>query len=78
MSNNGNTGLYAIAVVGALWAGVPLGALAWLILVVACPLGMMFMTRGMHSSGTHRNGREDEEDDDTLYRREERRPGGRS
>ena len=37
----------AIAFVGALWAGVPLAALAPL-LFLACPLMMIFMMKGMH------------------------------
>ena len=47
-----NYGLYAIAlaviVVGALWAGLPAGSLALLAVIVACPLMMFFMMRGMH------------------------------
>ncbi len=47
-----NYGLYAIAlaivVVGALWLGMPIGTLAFLGLVLACPLMMIFMMRGMH------------------------------
>jgi len=53
MQRNPNYGLYAIAVaiavVGALWLGVPLGTLVLLGLVLACPLMMLFMMRGMHS-----------------------------
>lgn len=56
-----NYGLYAVAlaivVVGAMWAGVPVGTLALLGLVLACPLMMIFMMRGMHGSHDeqHRN-----------------------
>jgi len=52
MKNNRNTGLYAItlaiAVVGGLALGVPLGTLAFLAILLACPLMMFFMMRGMH------------------------------
>jgi len=55
MKRNPNHGLYAIAlataVVGALWLGVPVGTLVLLGLVLACPLMMLFMMRGMHSDG---------------------------
>ncbi|MGW0749111.1 hypothetical protein [Streptomyces sp. NPDC002587] len=54
MSTNRNHGLYAlaavIAFVGALALGVPLGSLAWLALVAACPLTMFFTMRGTHGS----------------------------
>jgi hypothetical protein len=49
--------LYAIAlavlVVGLVYAGVPLGTLVVLPLVLACPLMMLFMMRGM--GGTSRD-----------------------
>ncbi|MFI2367334.1 DUF2933 domain-containing protein [Streptomyces sp. NPDC018833] len=52
MENNRNYGLYAIAVaiavVGALALGVPLGTLVFLLVLTACPLMMFFMMRGMH------------------------------
>ncbi|MGW7304445.1 DUF2933 domain-containing protein [Streptomyces sp. NPDC054835] len=52
MKNNRNYGLYAIAVaialVGAMTLGVPLGTLAILAIVAVCPLMMFFMMRGMH------------------------------
>ncbi|WP_406306751.1 DUF2933 domain-containing protein [Streptomyces sp. NBC_00885] len=51
MRNNRNYGLYAIAVaiavVGALALGVPLGNLAIILVLLACPLMMFFMMRGM-------------------------------
>ncbi|WP_328678052.1 DUF2933 domain-containing protein [Streptomyces sp. NBC_00322] len=54
MRNNRNYGLYAIAaaiaLVGALALGVPLGTLALLLIALACPLMMFFMMRGMHGS----------------------------
>ncbi|MCZ4102834.1 MULTISPECIES: DUF2933 domain-containing protein [Streptomyces] len=53
MKNTRNYGLYAIAVaiavVGALALGVPLGNLALPLIVLACPLMMFFMMRGMNS-----------------------------
>ncbi|MGW6703852.1 DUF2933 domain-containing protein [Streptomyces sp. NPDC054956] len=57
MNTHRNCWLYAlaaaIAFVGALAFGVPLGTLAWLALVAACPLMMLFMMRGMSDSGGH-------------------------
>lgn len=48
-------GLYAtavaIAVVGALALGVPVGTLAILGVALACPLMMFFMMRGTHDQG---------------------------
>lgn len=45
-------GLVALAAatifVGALWAGVPIAGLAPLLILLACPLMMMFMMSGMH------------------------------
>ncbi|MBC9713916.1 DUF2933 domain-containing protein [Streptomyces sp. TRM66268-LWL] len=62
--NTKNYGLYAIAlaiaVVGALWIGVPLGTLTFLVLVMACPLMMIFMMRGMHSGGGMHGGGHDQ------------------
>jgi len=50
-----NWGLFAVAAaiafVGALWAGVPLASLAPLLIVLACPLMMIFMMKGMHGGG---------------------------
>ncbi|MFF9194282.1 DUF2933 domain-containing protein [Streptomyces sp. NPDC014779] len=50
-------GLYAIAVaiaiVGALALGVPVGTLAILGVALACPLMMFFMMRGMHDQSGH-------------------------
>jgi len=47
--------LYAIAlavlIVGLAYAGVPLGTLVVLPLILACPLMMMFMMRGMGGMG---------------------------
>ena len=58
--------LYAIAlavlVVGLVFAGVPVGTLIVLPLVLACPLMMFFMMRGMDHGGsrpfTHRDHRD--------------------
>lgn len=51
MSRIPNLGWYAvaiaIAVVGALWVGVPAGTLALIGIVLACPLMMLAMMHGM-------------------------------
>ncbi|MGC5041134.1 MULTISPECIES: DUF2933 domain-containing protein [unclassified Streptomyces] len=79
MRNNRNYGLYAIAVaiafVGALVLGMPLGSLALLAIVVACPLMMFFMMRGMHGGG-HGGGDQHTDDSDPL-RKHDHHPGGR-
>jgi hypothetical protein len=64
MNNNRNFGLYAIAIaialVGALALGVPLGTLAVLAIVAVCPLMMFFMMRGMHDGNDmHGHGHDD-------------------
>ena len=55
MNRKTNYGLYAlavaIAVVGALWLGVPAGTLTALGLVLICPLMMLFMMRAMQNGG---------------------------
>jgi len=61
-----NLGLFAVAAaiafVGALWAGVSLAGLAPLLIVLACPLMMIFMMKGMHGGSdrehrdSHRSG----------------------
>jgi hypothetical protein len=65
MSRNPNLGLYAvaiaIAVVGALWVGVPAGTLAVLGIALACPVMMLVMMRGMHG--------DDSRDDDSTEHR---------
>lgn len=52
MNKNPNYGIFAIAVavaiVGGVWVGVPLGTIAVLAIVLACPVMMMFLMRGMH------------------------------
>ena len=54
--------LYAIAlavlVVGLAFAGVPLGTLLVLPLILACPLMMIFMMRGMDHGSTNRDDRQ--------------------
>lgn len=59
-TRNPNLGLYAvaaaIALVGALWFGVPAGTLAFVGIALICPLMMMLMMgpmmNGMHGNGT--------------------------
>ncbi|WP_439939261.1 DUF2933 domain-containing protein [Nocardia sp. N13] len=57
-TRNPNLGMYAIAaaiaIVGALWVGVPAGTLAVVGIALLCPLMMMLMMGGMH--GMHGNG----------------------
>ncbi|MGW3124079.1 DUF2933 domain-containing protein [Streptomyces sp. NPDC001107] len=69
-TNQRNYGLYAvavaIAVVGALALGVPVGTLALLAVVLACPLMMFFMMRGMHGDGGHGTPRKSPPEDDPL------------
>lgn len=43
-------GVAALAVIGALWAGIPAGTLLLVAVVLACPLMMMTM---MHGGGGH-------------------------
>ncbi|MBD0839439.1 DUF2933 domain-containing protein [Streptomyces sp. TRM68416] len=76
-------GLYAIAVaiatVGALALGVPVATLFLGAIVLACPLMMIFMMRGMHGGGMHGGhdtGHEYRPGNDPLSRHDEphRRP----
>ncbi|MFD4606321.1 DUF2933 domain-containing protein [Streptomyces sp. NPDC058464] len=64
-----NYGLYAvaaaIAVVGALALGVPVGTIALLAIVLVCPLMMFFMMRGMHGDGGHGTSHESPPEDDS-------------
>ena len=57
MSNIPNLGWYAvaiaIAVIGALWVGVPPGTLALIAIVLACPLMMLAMMHGMRGDKPH-------------------------
>ncbi|MFD0367999.1 DUF2933 domain-containing protein [Streptomyces sp. NPDC059071] len=59
-------GLYAIAVaiavVGTLALGLPVGTLAFLGVALACPLMMFFMMRGMHGQDMH-DGHDDRHED---------------
>ena len=43
----------AIAIVGALWVGVPAGTLAVVGIALACPLLMMGGMTGMHGGGSN-------------------------
>jgi hypothetical protein len=56
MNAKNNYGLYALAVaiiiVGALAFGLPLANLLWVGVVLACPLMMFFMMRGMGGGGS--------------------------
>jgi choline-glycine betaine transporter len=55
-----NYGLFAVAAavvfVGVLLAGVPLETLALLLILLACPLMMIFMMKGMHGGGNDHTG----------------------
>jgi len=82
MTNNKNYGLYAIAiaiaVVGALALGVPVGTIALLGIVAVCPLMMFFMMRGM--GGMHGGGGKDDshtDDSDPLHKDDHHRPVNR-
>lgn len=46
----------AVLIIGLAFAGVPLSTLLILPLVLACPLMMMFMMRGMGHGTDHREG----------------------
>jgi hypothetical protein len=60
MTRNPNLGMFAvaaaIALVGALWLGVPAGTLAFVGIALICPLMMMLMMggmmHGMHGGGS--------------------------
>jgi hypothetical protein len=70
--NKRNYGLYAVAlaivVVGAMALGAPLATLVWLALVVACPLMMFFMMRGMHGQDMHGGHGHADRDEDPLHK----------
>ncbi|WP_030843852.1 DUF2933 domain-containing protein [Streptomyces sp. NRRL F-4474] len=82
MNNTRNYGLYAVALaiafVGALALGVPVGTLALLAVVAACPLMMFFMMRGMHGMDGM-NGRPDDDhpadERDPLRKHDHQHPG---
>ncbi|WP_228040113.1 DUF2933 domain-containing protein [Streptomyces chromofuscus] len=67
--NKRNYGLYALAaaivIATVLIVGAPLQNLVWLALVVACPLMMFFMMRGMHGGNDQHR---DDRDEDPLYK----------
>ncbi|WP_067022360.1 DUF2933 domain-containing protein [Streptomyces dysideae] len=81
-TNQRNYGTYAvalaIAVVGALALGVPVGTLAVAAIVLACPLMMFFMMRGMHGGGGMHGGHDTSHgsrpDDDPLTKHDDRPP----
>ncbi|MBT2541788.1 DUF2933 domain-containing protein [Streptomyces sp. ISL-44] len=74
MNTKRNYGLYAVAaaivLVGALALGIPLAALAWIVIIAVCPLMMFFMLRGMRAD----NGGHDMQDVDRTHDRHAR-PG---
>ena len=63
MTRNPNLGLYAvaaaIAIVGALWVGVPAATLAVIGIALVCPLMMLLMMGGM--MGMHGGGSNDQQ-----------------
>ncbi len=75
-TRNPNLGLYAvaaaIALVGALWFGVPAGTLAFVGIALICPLMMMLMMGGM-MNGMHgnRTGMQSHDDTDRSNERDE-------
>ncbi|WBP85113.1 DUF2933 domain-containing protein [Kitasatospora cathayae] len=77
MKNNRSYGLYAIAIaiafVGALALGVPVGTLALLGTVAVCPLMMFFMMRGMHGMGGDDRHRDTSDDRDPFRTRDDHR-----
>jgi hypothetical protein len=82
-TNQRNYGLYAvavaIAVVGALALGVPVATLFFLAIVLACPLMMFFMMRGMHGQDMHggHDQHRDDRDEDPLRKHGHRTGPGR-
>ncbi|QLH25298.1 DUF2933 domain-containing protein [Streptomyces sp. Rer75] len=75
-----NYGLYAIAlaigIVGALALGLPVQTLILLGVVLACPLMMFFMMRGVHGGQQHDASHHDADQDDRLHRGDQP-PGSR-
>ncbi|MEV0405380.1 DUF2933 domain-containing protein [Actinoallomurus sp. NPDC050550] len=65
----------AVLIVGLAAAGVPLSSIFFVLLVLACPLMMLVMMRGM----TNRDGqgREDRQDDPSGHRHDQRPASGR-
>jgi hypothetical protein len=68
----------AIVVVGALALGAPPATLVWLALVVACPLMMFFMMRGMHDQGMHGGHGHADRDEDPLHKHDHHTGPGRA
>jgi hypothetical protein len=59
-----------VLVVGLVWAGVPAQTLLVAALVLACPLMMLVMMRGMHGAGDHSNDQSHRDNDhDTVAHR---------
>ena len=56
----------AVAAVVVVLAGVPVGRLVTVLLVLACPLMMVFMHRGGHGHHASHGGRSAESRDDRL------------
>jgi hypothetical protein len=69
--NTSNMGMFAIAAaiafVGALWVGVPPAGLAPVLILLACPVMMIFMMKGMHGGGESEH-RETHQPDDQYLR----------
>lgn len=57
-----------ILIAGLAWAGVPTSTILVGLLVLGCPLMMMFMMRGMHGGGDAPGGEHHEEPRDTAKR----------
>ena len=71
--------LYALALavlmVGLVFAGVPVGTLVVLPFVLACPLMMFFMMRGMDHGGSHQKNNDDHDSATGQHGRSSDRPG---
>ncbi len=74
-----NAPMYAIAlailVVGLAFAGVPVSTLLVALLVLACPLMMLFMMRGMHGGQGGSQGRHDQHSHHSDEQDHDHRPG---
>lgn len=58
----------AIAFVGAVWADVSLAGVATVMIVLACPLMMIFMMKDMHGGGRSSEHRDTDEPHDQHRR----------
>jgi Flp pilus assembly protein TadB len=65
----------AILIVGLAAVGVPLGRVFFVLLVLACPLMMLVMMRGM--GNRDEQGRKDRQDDPSGHRHDQRPASGR-